>query len=174
MAIKRRDFLVRAGAGSMLAGLPGLVGAEAAFADDDDHEGGNRHVFIFVAFSQAPTTASGVQPRIGMQGAGEFDPQAGRVRGGGSYVLFDQAAPFPKPLLASGNWRARRLLSYDTKGLGSYGMIQPAILTLRANFDNLARGATLELICNVGAVPLLTGEEEAGYSRTPRTGRSSS
>jgi hypothetical protein len=160
MAIKRRDFLVRAGAGSMLAGLPGLVGAEAAFADDDDHEGGNLHVFIFVAFSQAPTTASGVQPRIGMQGAGEFDPQAGRVRGGGSYVLFDQAAPFPKPLLASGNWRARRLLSYDTKGLGSYGMIQPAILTVRGNFDNLARGATLELICNVGAVPLLTGEEE--------------
>lgn len=41
-------------------------------------------------------------------------------------------------------------------------MIQPAILTLRADFDNLANGATLELICNVGAVPLLTGEEE-GY-----------
>jgi hypothetical protein len=75
-------------------------------------------------------------------------------------VLFNQAAPFPKPLLASGNWRARRLLSYDTKGLGSYGMIQPGILTLRGDFDNLARGATLELICNVGAVPLLTGEEE--------------
>jgi hypothetical protein len=56
-------------------------------------------------------------------------------------VLFNQAAPTPKPLLASGNWRARRVLGYDTKGLGSYGMIQPAILTLRGDFDNLVEGA---------------------------------
>jgi hypothetical protein len=164
MPIKRRDFLVRAGAGSLLAGLPGLVGAHAAFADDDDddddeHEGEQR-VFIFVAYSQAPTTATGVQPRIGMQGAGEFEPASKRARGGGSYVLFNQAAPTPKPLLASGNWRARRVLGYDTKGLASYGMIQPAILTLRADFDNLVKGATLELVCNVGPAGLSTGEEE--------------
>jgi hypothetical protein len=161
MPIKRRDFLARAGAGSILVGVPGLFGAQAAFADDDDdHHGGNRHVFVFVAQSQAPTTPAGVQPRIGMQGAGEFDPMSRRVRGGGSYVLFNQAAPTPKPLLASGNWRARRVLGYDTKGLGSYGMIQPAILTLRGDFDNLAEGATLELICDVGAAGLSTGEEE--------------
>ena len=75
-------------------------------------------------------------------------------------MLFNQAAPTPKPLLASGDWRARRVLGYDTKGLGSYGMIQPAILTLLADFDNLAEGATLELVCNVGAAGLSTGEEE--------------
>ena len=161
MPINRRDFLVRTGAGSILAGLPGLVGAQAAFADDDDdQDGGNRHVFVFVAYSQAPTTSAGVQPRIGMQGAGEFDPKSSRVRGGGSYVLFDQATPVPKRLLAFGDWRAQRVLAYDTKGLGSYGTIQPGILTLRADFDNLVEGATLELICNVGPAGLATGEEE--------------
>jgi hypothetical protein len=84
------------------------------------------------------------------QGAGEFDPTSMRVRGRGSYALFDQAAPAPEPLLAFGNWRARRILGYDTKDLGSYEMIQPAILILRADVDNLADGATLELMCNVG------------------------
>ncbi len=149
MPINRRAFLARAGAGSMLAGLPGLIGAQAAFADDDDDERrGDRRVFVYVAYSQAPTTSAGVQPRIGMQG------------GGGSYVLFDQATPVPKKLLAFGDWRARRVLAYDTKGLGSYGTIQPAILTLRADFDNLVEGATLELICNVGPAGLATGEEE--------------
>ena len=49
------------------------------------------------------------------------------------------------------------MLAYDTKGLGSYGTIQPAILTLRADFDNLVEGATLELICNVGPAGLATG-----------------
>ena len=50
MPINRRAFLARAGAGSMLAGLPGLIGAQAAFADDDDDERrGDRRVFVYVA-----------------------------------------------------------------------------------------------------------------------------
>lgn len=52
------------------------------------------------------------------------------------------------------------MLGYDTKGVGPYGMIQPAILTLRGDFDNLAEGATLEAVCNVGPAGLSTGEEE--------------
>jgi hypothetical protein len=95
-----------------------------------------------------------------MRGAGTFDPDAGWVKGGGSFVLFDQAHATPKPLIASGFWEPTTFVSYDTKGLPSYGNIQPAILTVLADFDVIGSGLTLELICNVGAVPLLTGEDE--------------
>jgi hypothetical protein len=62
--------------------------------------------------------------------------------------------------LTSGFWHPTEFVSYDTKGLGSYGIIQPAILTVLADFPGIGSGLTLEVICNVGAVPLLTGEDE--------------
>lgn len=95
-----------------------------------------------------------------MQGAGTFDPDAGWVKGGGNFNLVDQAKPMPLPLIASGFWEAKAFMSYDTKGLGSYGIIQPAILTVLADIDVIGSGLTLEVICNVGAVPLMTGEPE--------------
>jgi len=47
-----------------------------------------------------------------------------------------------------------------SKGLPSYGTIQPAILTLLADVEGIGSGLTMEVICNVGAIPLLTGEDE--------------
>ncbi len=155
--MNRKSFLKRAGAGSVAAAsFPALFGTGAAFAGASN----NHHVYVFVAFSQAPKTATGVVPRIGMQGAGTFDPGAGWVKGGGNYVLFDQATSIPRKLLASGEWEATSFVSYDTKKLGSYGTIQPGILTMLADLHGFASGATLELICNVGAAGLFTGEEE--------------
>lgn len=151
----RRTFIKTAGVGSLgAAALPLLAGVEDVLAASD-----NQHVFVFVAFSQAPTTG-GVAPRIGMQGAGTFDPHAQWVKGGGSYVLFDQNAAKPKPLIASGTWEPTAFVSYDTKALDHYGTIQPGILTMTADVGGLGTGLTLALICNVGAVPLLTGEDE--------------
>jgi hypothetical protein len=95
-----------------------------------------------------------------MDGAGTFDPDARWVKGGGNFVLFDQAKPTPKPLIFSGFWQPTAFVSYDTKDLGSFGKIQPAILTVLADFEGIGSGLTLELICNVGAIPLLTGEDE--------------
>ncbi len=151
----RRNFLKAAGLGSLAAAsVPALLLSPNAQAQN-----GHR-IYVFVSFSQAPVTKSGVLPRIGMDGAGTFDPDAGWVKGGGNFTLFDQAKPTPKPLIASGFWEATGFVSYDTKGLGFFGTIQPAILTVLANFDVLGSGLTLKLICNVGAVPLLTGEDE--------------
>jgi hypothetical protein len=146
-------LLGSAGAASLPALLPSLNGL--AQSPDNGHR-----IFTFVSFSQAPLTSSGVLPRIGMDGAGTFDPDARWVKGGGNFVLFDQAKPTPKPLIASGFWEAAAFVSYDTKGLGFFGKIQPAILTVLADFEGIGPGQTLELICNVGAVPLLTGEDE--------------
>src|SRR5229473_554174 len=76
------------------------------------------------------------------------------------FVSFSQAKPTPKPLITSGFWEPTGFVRYDTKGLASFGKIQPAILTVLADFEGIGSGLTLELICNVGAVPLLTGEDE--------------
>src|SRR6266852_1020758 len=156
--ITRRTILKAAGVGSVAAAsVPALLPSLSGLARSPDN--GHR-VYVFVSFSQAPATGSVMQPRIGMRGAGTFDPDAGWVKGGGSYVLFDQAHATPKPLLASGSWEPTAFVSYDTKGLPSYGTIQPGILTVLADVEGIGSGLTMKLICNVGAVPLMTGEPE--------------
>jgi len=159
--MNRKAFLAKAGAGTAAAAsLPALLGAQAAFAAPSN---GHR-VYTFVSFSQAPTTTGGVVPRIGARGSGTFDPHAGWVKGGGTFVLFNNAASgTPKPILASGNWDPTEIVDYDTKGLGHYAGIQPAILTLKADWEGIGSGLTMELVCNVGPAGLATGDEEGWF-----------
>ncbi len=159
--MNRKAFLAKAGAGTAAAAsLPALLGAEAAFAGP-----GNGHrVYTFVSFSQAPPTSGGVLPRIGARGSGTFDPHAGWVKGGGTFVLFNQAAAgTPKPILAAGAWDPTEIVDYDTKGLGTYAAIQPAILTVKADWEGIGSGLTMEVVCNVGPAGLSTGEEEGWF-----------
>ncbi len=168
--IPRRTILKAAGLGSVAAAsLPALLPSLNAHAQTIDN---SHRVYVFVSFSQAPLTSSGVLPRIGMDGAGTFDPEAGWVKGGGNFNLFDQAKPTPKPLIASGFWETTTFVSYDTKGLGSFGFIQPAILTVLADFAGIGSGLKLELICNVGALGAagMTGEDEGWKLDTPAYG----
>jgi hypothetical protein len=157
--MSRQTFLKRAGLGTVAVSFPAALGASAAFAgklSPNGHRTGE-----FVAQSQASAPALGLtQPRIVMNGAVTFDPDAGWVKGGGGYELFDNARPVPKPLVITGQWRALTFVSYDTKGLASYGLIQPGILQLTGDFENLGSGLTLTVVCNVGAPGLMTGEQE--------------
>jgi hypothetical protein len=156
--IPRRTFLKAAGLGSVAAAsLPALLPSLNALAQEPNN--GHR-VYIFVSFSQAPVTGGGVLPRIGMQGAGTFDPDAGWAKGGGSFVLFNQASSIPKTLIASGFWEPTEFVSYDTFSLGSYGTIQPAILTVLTDVQGIGSGLTLKIICNYGPAGLSTGEPE--------------
>ena len=158
--IDRRTFVKTAAAGSVAAASLPLFGTSAAFARDED-EGGGHRIFVFVSFSQAAAQGL-VLPRIGMTGAGTFKPAARHVNGGGSYVLSDQATSIPKRLIASGRWMAREFVSYTTKGLPSYGTIQPGILGMKADVEGIGNGLTLVVVCNVGALGPAgsTGEEE--------------
>jgi len=159
--INRRTFVKTAAAGSVAAAALPLLGTSIGLAREGDDDKGASRIFIFVSFSQAPAqTASPKVPRIGMQGAGTFWPTAGRVNGGGSYTLFDNAAPTPKPLVATGRWKARELVSYTTMGLASYGKIQPGILIVTADVEGIGKGLTMTVVCNVGPAGLMTGEEE--------------
>src|SRR5260370_21742283 len=152
----RRNFLKAAGLGSLAAAsVPALLLSPNAQAQN-----GHR-IYVFVSFSQAPLTSSGVLPRIGMQGCGTFDPDAGWVKGGGSFVLFDQNHTVPKPLIASGVWEPTGFVSYDTKGLGSYGHIQPAILTVLADVEGIGSGLTPPLGWSAEAPSVMTRRPEA-------------
>src|ERR1700736_4703300 len=124
--IDRRTFVKTAAAGSLAAASLPLLGTSIALARDDQDAGGGHRIFVFVSFSQSPPrTSSPTMPRIGMTGAGTFKPAARHVNGGGSYVLSDQAVSVPRPVVVSGRWMAREFVSYTTKGLASYGTIQP-------------------------------------------------
>ena len=154
--LNRASLLKQAGVGTGALAFPGLFAADALA-----QASATSRIAVWVAFSQAPMSGT-VQPRVGMVGAVTFDPDKKTVAGGGSYVVFDQASPVPKTILASGKWTAKTFLSYDQKGLGSYDQIQPGILELQGDFDNLGTGLTLRTVCNVGPAGLMTGEPE-GY-----------
>ena len=161
--MRRRSFLKAAGlvpvASVAAASLPGLLPSLNALAQEANN--GHR-IYIFISASQAPKTGGGVLPRMDITGAGTFDPDAGWVMGGGNFVLFDQNSTTPKTLIASGSWEPREFVSYDTKGLGTYGLIQPGILTVLADLPGIGSGLTLEIICNASFAGLSTGMEE-GY-----------
>src|SRR5260370_6206485 len=116
--ITRRTILKAAGVGSVAAAsVPGLLPSLSGLARSPDN---GHSIFVFVSFSQAPLSSSGVRPRIRMDSAGTFDPDAGWVKVGGNFNLFYQNKPTPsttpKPLITSGFWEATAFVSYDTKG----------------------------------------------------------
>ncbi len=90
-------------------------------------------------------------------------------------MVFNQAAAgVPKPILLSGTWKATTFVSYTNTNaagvpFGSYGHIQAGILVLLVDLHldsgTVISGATLRLICNIGAAGVSTGEAE-GYKLT--------
>ncbi len=158
----RRSFLKKAGFGSIALGsAPALASMLAIPAAAGDKRKGDRQS-TFVAFSQA-RTVGGVQHRVGMNGKVLFNPEKERVRGGGNFVHFNNAAPgTPKPILATGLWEADEFVSWD-HNVGTYDHINASILQLDITLlpdGGEATEATLRLICNIGVAGLLTGEPE--------------
>lgn len=153
-----------------LVSVPTIISSLAGSvrASDEDEDGAER-LFTFVALSKAMTIGSVVHT-VAMEGAGRFDPVEGEVKGGGSFVHFnnDPALPKPKPIIAFGKWKAKTFVSY-TNPPGSYGRIDQSIVEMKVDlFPEGApkvSGATLRIICNIGAAGLTTGEEE-GYKLT--------
>ncbi len=164
MKLARKEFLRRAGLGSIaLASLPALADvlttpAGAAQAEEE-------RVFYLVSFSKAKN----VDHRVALSGAGGFNSRKGTARGWGTFVHIDNSPPgTPKPLIASGRWRVTKFVSYGHE-VGKYGSIRPSIVELLVDLmpegKPVVTGATLRLICNVGAAGLLTGEPE-GFTLT--------
>jgi hypothetical protein len=157
--MNRRKFLRTAALGSAALGaLPTLANSLTTPA----WAGHNQTNFDFVSNSFA-ATIDGVVNRMLMNGNGKVTPS--QVGGGGSFVHFDSApaAPIPKPILASGTWKAKQLLSFEL--IGTYGSVAAGIVEMEihlvVDFPSPAViPATLEIVCNLGIAGLVTGEEE--------------
>lgn len=161
MKVNRREFMRKVGAGSIaLASMPALMDILKQPALAQAERG-----FVFLAVN-----AAGPQHLIAMGGSGRFDPSRGPaspVTGGGSYFHFQPAASPPFPLVASGTWRPRLLVSY--RQIGTYagaaagiGEFVIDIQRLRPS-PALIRGALLRIACNLGPGGHQTGEIE-GYT----------
>jgi hypothetical protein len=163
--IERRELFKRAGIGSAaLASFPALAGAAWA-QDDDDDDGGRKRFYFQAASGQAATIGGGES--ILMSGCGSFGQRW--VRGGGEFVHFD-GTKIPSPdFIATGSWRATRLLSFEeigTFGVGVAGVLEMAIKLLPCE-GPVVRGATLKIVCNIGVAGLETEPfQQEGFTLT--------
>jgi len=154
--VDRRRFLKHAGLGSIaMASIPILGRVVPVFAD----EGEDQIEFTFAAQSKA--TVAGVTHQFTMAGDGKFSPS--QVEGGGSFNHFRVVDGFPRPLVAAGSWKAKRLVSWNS--IGTFGVFAAGILKLEVDLirelpSRKVVPAKLDVICNIQAVPLLTGQEE--------------
>ena len=162
LGMNRREFLQKAGVASIaLASLPELGHSLATSASADDKQTN----FRFVSNSNAATIA-GVAHRMLMNGTGKVTPS--QVVAAGSFVHINNAPPVPKPILASGTWKAKSLVSFNL--IGTYGSI--AAGEIKMQIDLIVESpapaivpATLKVVCNLAPAGLFTGEEE-GFTLT--------
>src|SRR5260370_22610359 len=113
LSMNRRGFLRKAGLGAIALGsVPVLAEtlATRAFADEENTTG-----FIFAAASIGPTI-DGVVHTIVMDGAPTITPSNGEGEGAFNPVNNAPTAPFPRPFVAQGTWKAKRLVSFDNRG----------------------------------------------------------
>jgi len=163
--VDRRELFKTAGLGSVaIASLSTLFDALAVPAGAVDDE----TAFVLVCISKAKTV-DGVDHRLGLHGAGKFNPASGKAEGAGIYLhVNDAPRGTPKPLLSFGRWKVTEFISYGHQA-GKYGPVTPGILVLQVGLipqDGPAiSAATLRIVCNSEFGGLRTGEPE-GFQLT--------
>jgi hypothetical protein len=163
--LDRRKFLKHAGTGTVvLAGASALAGMAASPAGANDEQEGIG--FFFAALDSAGAVHNPTSPdAFVMQGCGEFDEHSRHIRGNGWFVHYDGSSPLsPKPIKATGFWKARRLVSFDRGpafGVQVTGIMVAEVKLFRQSPEPEAViPATLRVVCNSPAIPFSTGEDE--------------
>lgn len=148
MKLDRRELLRRAGLGSIaLASLPTLANAVAKPV-----EAAGRTNFDFVVLNKRV----GQSEFILFNGSGGFN--GSEVEGGGSFAW--SVGPLSGTLVATGTWKAGRLLKF-TPG-GTFGVDQGGILDLEIRLvqqspSSAVIPATLRVVCTLGITGLPEG-----------------
>lgn len=166
--MKRREFLKKAGLGSItLASLPTLV---SALAKPAWAQGGRS--FVFDALTRAGPEGTPVRPAhsLIMAGQGRFDPSrvGSNAEGGGVFTHTTIPGTVPFPIVASGTWKARLLVSY--KEIGTWGVFAAGIAEMVVDLfpqfpsPSVIRGARLKVVCNIGPAGLVNPGEIEGYT----------
>jgi hypothetical protein len=157
LRISRRHVLQGAGAVSVI----GALGIPAtAFAEEGEAAGHmNLH---FAALSQA--ASPGAKGVVLMAGDGRFT--SSHIEARGMFQHVDTTTPKPNVILNAGRWTATKLVSFTS--IGAYGVQVSGILTMNVVLvqeipSRAVMPATLEVVCNIPFVPLLTGMDE-GFS----------
>lgn len=160
-SIDRRDFVRKAAVGSVAVAVsPSLVNAFAGSARADDDEGEHDRGWWFTAVSRVGETAD----LVVMTGCGGFSEDD--IDGGGSFLHFKGGTGPPADIVATGTWRARRLLDFSE--VGEWGQLISGVLDADIRLRPV-RGsrvpATLKIVCNLAPANLQTGLPE-GYFLT--------
>ena len=161
----RRNFLKHAGTGTVaLAGASVWASvASSPAAADHRHEGIG---FFFAALDSAGLVHTPTSPdALLMQGCGHFHKDSGDIKGSGFFVHYDGSSPLsPKPIKATGLWKAHRLKSFDQGpgfGVQLTGIMMADVELFPQPFPSRAViPAQLTVVCNSGAIPFSTGEDE--------------
>lgn len=162
--INRRAFLKKAGVGTLALGSLPILGEALTTRALAAEETTN---FIFAAVGIGPTIG-GVLHTVVMDGAGTITPSHAEGGGAFSHVNNAATAPLPKPIIAQGKWKAKKLVSFHV--VGTYGLFTAGVLTMHVELvreipSPLVVPATLQIVCNIPFVPLMTGKPE-GFSLT--------
>jgi hypothetical protein len=163
--LNRRNFLKHAGTGTAALAGASLWASTASSpaAADDGQEGIG---FFFAALDSAGPVHTPASPdALLMQGCGHFDPRSGDIRGSGFFVHYDGSSTVsPKPIKATGFWKARRLSSFNQGprfGVQLTGIMVADVELLRQSPQRETEiPARLTVVCNSGAIPFATGEDE--------------
>ena len=151
--MNRRELLEKVGFGSLATASLVEALATPASADDKRPVG-----FHFVCVSHAPTGNL-----VAMAGDGKTT--ASNVEGGGLFIIFNPSAPgVPKPILATGSWKAKRLISFNL--VGTYGAAASADLNMVIHLvpeEGPVVEATLEVVCNISVAGLSNPGKDEGF-----------
>jgi hypothetical protein len=153
--MNRRELLEKVGLGSLATASLVEALATPASADDKRPVG-----FHFVCVSHAPTGNL-----VAMAGDGKIT--SSNVVGGGLFIIFNPSAPgVPKPIVAPGSWKAKRLISFGL--LGTYGAGAAGVLNMVIHLvpeEGPVVEATLKVVCDLAPAGLDTGQPE-GFTLT--------
>lgn len=164
--MNRRKFLQRAAVGSAALGSFAMLGGSTLAAD------GRKKNYHFVVAS-----TDGGSERLILSGDGTFDSDD--VDGGGSFDHFRTVPPLPFPVIATGTWKAKRLVSFTlatthlaSNPEGRHGVYQAGVLDLTADFHPVGmepiKNVPIEVVCNLGPAGASTpGKDEGVYVTFP-------
>lgn len=148
----RREFVKKAGVGSLaLASIPLFANA----AEGDDRRRGLNYRWMSISRNPDETE------QIVMNGDGRVNSR--RVTGGGNFIHVELGGAPPFPLLATGTWRAKKLVSLDI--IGTFGTFAAGILVMDIHMLPVDGGripAQVTMNCNIPPGALFTGLPE-GY-----------
>ena len=153
--MNRRDFITKAGLGTLAAASLPALAKTLAWPDSASAHLGRGFYFAAVGFAAPPD-------RIILTGAGRYSSRD--VHGGGNFTHFQATGSPPFPIVGSGRWIATELLSFTPTTPPGFGAHRGGILEMQVKLfptgGSSISGVTMKVVCNIGPGGLSTGEEE--------------